>query len=129
MESSAAAPSCGQTGALYYLLCITDILAQWAISTPLHSRTVGKAAFLSSHFCIFFSLSRHTNMLFPLCIISPTILKCSCLLSCWVKHREIILGSAGVSQVNHDHAMFKSCVGQKEHEVGFLICVTKKLFS
>lgn len=37
MQITAVAASCGQMAAALGLLCIANILAQWAVSTPRHS--------------------------------------------------------------------------------------------
>lgn len=70
VESSAAAVSCGQIGGPSYLLCIADILAQWAVSTPRHFIHMGQPTVLQtslshySHLSTLFSLSRQINVPF-----------------------------------------------------------------
>lgn len=56
----AVAVSCGQMGAASCLLCIADILAQWAVSTPQHSIRMGQQAELQTPLLVIPSLARQT---------------------------------------------------------------------
>lgn len=73
MESRAVAVSCGQMGAASCLLCIVDILAQWAVSTPRHSIHMGQQAKLQTPLSVIPSLSSQTNGLF--CFFLCTLLQ------------------------------------------------------
>lgn len=74
MESRVVAVSCGQMGAASCLLCIADILAQWAVSTPQHSIRMGQPAELQTPLLVIPSLSSQTNSLF--CFLLYTLSQC-----------------------------------------------------